>query len=157
MAYSCYQVGKAHAPSVSTHHMAQWESARLEADARQSRDSSLFNSDPNSFVDGNKNDADYFLRIWNSEVGELFRCVRKHDDLTRPISPRSSSNICGSMSAITIELADNVKDDLEWRNSDSESANDLENSSDAALQVLLDFPINNDMSFLQESSFTFPL
>ncbi|KAE9615579.1 putative transcription factor MYB-HB-like family [Lupinus albus] len=148
MVYSCYQVGKSHASSVSTHHMAQWESARLEAEARQSKDSSFFNNDPNV--------SDYFLRIWNSQVGESFRCVRKPDDITSPISHGSSSNISDSMSATTIELANNVKEDLKWSNSDSESANDLENSSDTALQFLLDFPINNDMSFLQESSFTCP-
>ncbi|CAL0308209.1 unnamed protein product [Lupinus luteus] len=134
MAYSCCQVGKAHASFVSTHHMAQWESVRLEAEVRQSRDSSLFSNDPNSFVDGNKNASDYFLRIWNSEVGDSFRCVRKPDDITSPISAGSSSNICGSMYAITIELANNVKEDLKWRKSDSEGADDLENSSDTALQ-----------------------
>ncbi|KAF1890104.1 hypothetical protein Lal_00025437 [Lupinus albus] len=158
MSYSCYQVGKPLASSVSTRHMAQWESARLEAEARLSRESSLFNNDPNSFVDANnKTDSDYFLRIWNSEVGESFRGARKFDDITSPVSSGSSSNKCGSVSAITTELASNVKDDLEWRNSDSASSNDLEDSSDTALQLLLDFPINNDMSFLEETSFISPL
>ncbi|KAK7274498.1 hypothetical protein RIF29_15590 [Crotalaria pallida] len=163
MAYSCYHLDKAHyASSVSTRHMAQWESARLEAEARLSRESSLFNNNPNpnSVVGSDKTASDYFLRIWNSEVGESFRSVRKSDDITScqsPISPGSSSNKCGSVSAVTTELASNVKEDLEWRNSDSSSSNDLEDSSDTALQLLLDFPINNDMSFLEESSFICPL
>ncbi|RVW81262.1 Transcription factor MYB41 [Vitis vinifera] len=51
--------------------MAQWESARLEAEARLSRESLLSNPPPPPL--GRNNDSDYFLRLWNSEVGESFR------------------------------------------------------------------------------------
>ncbi|XP_061371573.1 transcription factor MYB17-like [Gastrolobium bilobum] len=176
---SCYPIDKAHA-SVSTRHMTQWESARLEAEARLSSESSRFNNNnPSSFC---KTDSDYFLRIWNSEVGEAFRNVYKSDNKTSccqsPVSAGSSSNKCESVSAVTAELVSNplgssnvesnVKEELEWRSSkscangvihgsDSSSSNDLEDSSDTALQLLLDFPINNDMSFLEENSFVCPL
>ncbi|XP_039061420.1 transcription factor MYB17-like [Hibiscus syriacus] len=52
--------------SPATRHMAQWESTRLEAEARLSQESSLF-----------KSNSDYFLRLWNSEVGESFRKLNK--------------------------------------------------------------------------------
>ncbi|KAJ7962362.1 MYB transcription factor [Quillaja saponaria] len=152
----------------STRHMTQWESARLEAEARLSRESSLFNP---SF---GKSDADFFLRIWNSKVGESFRKFNATDKNTcqSPISQGSSSTKCGSVSAITMEIvpssagpsttASNQNEDAECKSSksyiedlmavsDSSSSNDLEleDSSDTALQLLLDFPINNDMSFLE--------
>ncbi|KAJ1381303.1 SANT/Myb domain [Sesbania bispinosa] len=170
IASSRYPIDKAQT-SIATRHMAQWESARLEAEARLSRESSLFNNNNPSFAN-NKTDSDYFLRIWNSEVGQSFRAIHhKSDDKTMcqsPMSPGSSSNKCGgSLSATTttdfasnpVESstpASNVKEDFEWKNtkslihgSDSSSSNDLEDSSDTALQLLLDFPLNNDMSFLE--------
>ncbi|XP_061373583.1 transcription factor MYB17 isoform X2 [Gastrolobium bilobum] len=152
---SHYPIDKAHA-SISTRHMAQWESARLEAEARLSRESSLFNN-PSLFAN-KTTDSDYFLRIWNSEVGESFRSVHKSDDKTKscqsPISPRSSSsNMCGSFFAISKDLASNTVGSSTpasvIHGSDSSSSNDLEDSSDTALQLLLDFPMNNDMSFLE--------
>jgi myb proto-oncogene protein len=60
-----------------------------------------------------------------------------------------------------------VKEEFEWKNykfcaedvilgSDSSSSNDMDDSSDTAFQLLLDFPMNTDMSFL-ENSFAFSL
>lgn len=54
--------------SPSSRHMAQWESIRVETEARMSMEMSLI--DPSSTI---KSSCDYFLRIWNSEVGESFR------------------------------------------------------------------------------------
>ncbi|XP_004510807.1 transcription factor MYB17-like [Cicer arietinum] len=158
-----YPIDKSHS-SIATRHMAQWESARLEAEARLSKDSSLFNN--------KTTDSDYFLKMWNSEVGQSFRTVRKSDfdddeEKTRCQSCMSqegsscnNDNKCGSVSATTTtDLASsrNVKEEFEWKNYklfdicgyDSSSSNDLEDSSDTALQLLLDFPSNNDMSFLE--------
>jgi myb proto-oncogene protein len=68
-----------------TRHKAQWENARLEAEARLSRESLLMSSNSaagyhtnNSTVETTTmpNDnppADYFLKIWNSEAGKAFR------------------------------------------------------------------------------------
>ncbi|KAG0452820.1 hypothetical protein HPP92_025484 [Vanilla planifolia] len=60
----------------ATRHMAQWESARLEAEARLSRECLLFSSssaatasaEPDAAADQleAKPDTDFFLRIWNS-------------------------------------------------------------------------------------------
>ncbi|WJX86997.1 Transcription factor myb17 [Trifolium repens] len=171
-----YPISKSNS-SIATRHMAQWESARLEAEARLSKDSSLFNNNNITSFASNKSDSDsdYFLKIWNSEVGKSFRSVHKldnddDDDKTRCISSMSqegsscNNTKCGSVSATTTitdlassTLASNVKEDFEWRNyksfdigyDDSSSSNDLEDSSDTALQLLLDFPSNNDMSFLE--------
>ncbi|XP_044503162.1 transcription factor MYB17-like [Mangifera indica] len=155
--------------SPTTRHMAQWENARLEAEARLSRESLLFNP-----LHLGKNDSDYFLRIWNSEVGESFRNLSKADKLAceSPISQGSSSTKCGSISAITMDIghnlagsstpASNQNEDTECKSCKSytedafadSSSSDLQDSSDSALQLLLDFPINNDMSFLEDNCAT---
>ncbi|KAM0938879.1 putative transcription factor MYB-HB-like family [Dioscorea sansibarensis] len=68
--------------SSSARHMAQWESARLEAEARLSRESLLFTSSttPTPTLSASSSDLiasrpepDFFLRIWNSEIGDAFR------------------------------------------------------------------------------------
>ncbi|EOX96013.1 hypothetical protein QUC31_005339 [Theobroma cacao] len=153
--------------SPATRHMAQWESARLEAEARLSRESLLFSSPPLG-----KPDSDYFLRLWNSEVGESFRKLNREDKTAcqSPISQASSSTKCGSVSAVTIDICPNIAgsstpasnqiEDTACKSfksctedpvdaSDSSCSNESEDSSDTALQLLLDFPINNDMSFLE--------
>ncbi|KAM7476404.1 hypothetical protein LguiB_023647 [Lonicera macranthoides] len=109
--------------SPTTRHMAQWESARLEAEARLSRESLLL-PPPTAHT---PTSTDYFLRIWNSEVGESFRKVNNEN------KDASSSTKC------TMDR---------W---DSSSSSELEDSSDAALDLLLDFPENNDMGFLEEN------
>ncbi|XP_021613855.1 transcription factor MYB17 isoform X3 [Manihot esculenta] len=167
---SCGPAIKAPA-SPATRHMAQWESARLEAEARLSRESSLFNPPTPG-----KSDNDYFLRIWNSEVGDSFRKFNQADKTTRKspasASQASSSTKCGSVSAVTADISPNLagcsttarnqNEDTECKScksyaedlnagSDSSSSLELEDSSDSTLQLLLDFPINNDMSFLEEN------
>lgn len=104
------------ASSQSTRHMAQWESARLEAEARLSRES-LPSTLPSS-------EGDYFLRLWNSEVGETFR---KLDGREKVAASSQSPVSC-------------------VHNNDEE----MEDSSESALQLLFDFPSDNDMSFLEQ-------
>ncbi|KAE8685108.1 Transcription factor MYB28 [Hibiscus syriacus] len=146
--------------SPGTRHMAQWESARLEAEARLSKDSLHSNYPP--FL---KPDSDYFLRLWNSEVGESFRKLNtEHSTACRsPISQASSSavtvdacpNIAGSSTPASNQIEEteckSFKSVTEepMDGSDSSCSNESEDSSDTALQLLLDFPINNDMSFLE--------
>uniref|UniRef100_A0A5B6Z025 Putative Myb domain protein 17 isoform 1 n=1 Tax=Davidia involucrata TaxID=16924 RepID=A0A5B6Z025_DAVIN len=138
--------------SPSTRHMAQWESARLEAEARLSRESSLFNPSPLG-----RTDSDIFLRIWTSEVGESFRQFNKVDKIAcqSPVSQASSSTKCGSVSGITTEMgvtgSNLYTEDHVVAGSDSSSSNELEDLSDTSLQLLLDFPGNNDMSFLEQN------
>ncbi|ESQ43955.1 hypothetical protein EUTSA_v10006126mg [Eutrema salsugineum] len=138
--------------SPTTRHMAQWESARLEAEARLSRESMLFTP---SGGGGAKAECDHFLRIWNSEIGESFRNLAPFDDSTTSQSPCSRTT--SSLSALlkSSEHSCSGKEIvMEFHGSDSSPcSNNLEdNSSDSALQLLLDFPISDDdMSFLEEN------
>ncbi|XP_054780281.1 transcription factor MYB17-like [Prosopis cineraria] len=125
--------------SISTRHMAQWESARLEAEARLSKETSLFASHSSAA------DPDFFLRLWNSEVGDAFRNINVVS------SPGSSSSTKCTVATAPTTRAFMASSD------DSSISNDLEESSDTALQLLLDFPIYNDMSFLEANSFISPL
>ncbi|KAF9668935.1 hypothetical protein SADUNF_Sadunf14G0055200 [Salix dunnii] len=164
---SCGPANKGPA-SPATRHMTQWESARLEAEARLSRESSLFHPP----IPG-KIDCDYFLRLWNSEVGQSFRRINTGDvkiACPSPVSQASSSTKCGSISAITADIspslagpstaANNQNEEMECKSCrsdaedvmigpDSLSSAESEDSTDSTLQLLLDFPINNDMSFLE--------
>ncbi|KAK8718345.1 hypothetical protein V6N13_045581 [Hibiscus sabdariffa] len=142
--------------SPATRHMAQWESARLEAEARLSEESSLFQSN-----------SDFFLRLWNSEVGESFRKLNKEDKTIcqSPILQTSSSTKCGSVSAVTVDSCPNIAasnqvEDTECKSfkpctkdpinaSNASCSNKSDDSSDTTLKLLLDFPIDNDMSFLE--------
>ncbi|MQL98448.1 hypothetical protein Taro_031150 [Colocasia esculenta] len=106
------------APSSSTtRHMAQWESARLEAEARHSRESILFStsgaaaaaSPGHSGGSGPpKVDADFFLRMWNSDVGEAFRS--KEATSATGVSPASSSTKCSSSAQLVVAIK---KEELE--------------------------------------------
>ncbi|KAK4418654.1 Transcription factor [Sesamum alatum] len=144
--------------SPSTRHMAQWESARLEAEARLSRESL-------PLIPSGKPEPDFFLRLWNSEVGETFRNLG-HGEKTDTQSPVSSSSKCGSLSGTTTEIGliaadssaapESKKPCNEYvragTGTDSCSSNELEDSSESTLQLLLDFPSNNnDMSFLGQT------
>lgn len=149
--------------SPSTRHMAQWESARLEAEARLSKESLiLVQSPPNKGTN-----SDFFLRIWNSEIGESFRNLDKGEKTkTACLSPISQASVSG----MTMEIGPMGEPwSLTYRNeepaecksskffsgymmggrSDSSSSNELDDSSDTTLQLLFDFPGHNDMSFLE--------
>ncbi|XP_023526750.1 transcription factor MYB41-like isoform X2 [Cucurbita pepo subsp. pepo] len=155
--------------SPTTRHMAQWESARLEAEARLSRESSLFTPLPMETT----TDSDFFLQIWNSEVGDSFRKCREDKTTCHSQSSLSSSIKCESVYIVATHngvdytgssaMESNENEETEYKNfksmadivmskSDSSSANEFEESSDSALELLLDFPINNDMSFLEENN-----
>lgn len=162
------------ASSPSTRHMAQWESARLEAEARLSKESSLLLVPSTT----DKSETDYILRIWNSEIGEAFRNFNKtmqkngcNDNYNNsPMSVAAVvSSAAGSSNNLTEEqdcksnisppplppplpheVEEDDYDDVPLR-SDSASSGDLEDSSESTLKLLLDFPCNNDMSFLGHS------
>ncbi|PHT74496.1 Protein ODORANT1 [Capsicum annuum] len=158
------------ATSSLARHLAQWESARLEAEARLSRESQFLV--PSSV---GRSETDYFLRIWNSEIGESFRKLKKGEKSAchSPASQASSCTKYGSASGITTEVeigvagspvtGSNQNECMEWKigqpytedflqGADTCSSNAMdEDSSESALQLLLDFPSNNDMSFLGHS------
>lgn len=144
--------------SPSTRHMAQWESARLEAEARLSKESLLL-WNPHSSGSNVSADSDVFLRLWNSDVGESFRkCPIKEEGRSHsPVSQASSSTKCASNSGLTANANDEAECTISVSKaayvnakSDSCSSNEMDDSSESALQLLLDFPSNNDMSFLED-------
>ncbi|KAL2251734.1 UNVERIFIED_CONTAM: Transcription factor MYB17 [Sesamum indicum] len=149
--------------SLSTCHMTQWESARLEAEVRLSRQSLLLI--PQSA--GNKSEADFFLQLWNSDVGETFRKLDKRENATSQSPISSSSTKYDKLSGTVTEMAllaagSNLNDDAECKSgkscvedgrpgSDSSSSNEMEDSSESELQLLLNFPSNDDMSLLGQT------
>lgn len=139
--------------------MVQWESARVEAEARLSMESLLLN--PSSSV---KMEYDYFLQLWNCEVGESFRNIngKVGEACESPISQASSSTKFGSgdnenaaqMMSIKQETAheqeENCKPNADViTGSDSISSNEFIDYSDTVLKMLLDVPVGNGMEFLE--------
>ncbi|OIW12513.1 hypothetical protein TanjilG_04677 [Lupinus angustifolius] len=62
--------------SPCTGHMAQWESARVEAEARLSMESSFLNSSSTT----NQTYNDCYLQLWHSEVGHSFRTIKGKEE-----------------------------------------------------------------------------
>lgn len=165
--------------------MAQWETARLEAESRLSKETTLL-IQPASHTTKNAND--FFLRMWNSEVGESFRNLNKIEAETEgeisacqsPFSQASSSTKNGSVSGTTTEVClsaalaaesplfkkENVGD-TDYKNimsnadyftarSYSSSTDDLEDPT-STLQLLWDYPGSNDMSFLEGHTYNYDI
>jgi len=135
---------KAHASSsTSTRHMAQWESARLEAEARLSRE-------PHLYYNNNKTDSDYFLRIWNSDLGESFRDVHKLESSIKCESQSATTDLASLTPASIVKEEEFLWGVKKIVSDSSSSSSELHHDScDTSLQLLLDFPMNNDMSFLE--------
>ncbi|XP_074282604.1 transcription factor MYB17-like [Silene latifolia] len=132
--------------SPSTYHMAQSESARLEAEAWLSKESLIYHPHCSS-----SSYHDVYLRLWNSQVGESFR----KSTCQGPVSETSSSTKCASSSALTqrdedIEVIKYSKYHIQDLNAtpNSPGSDVVDDSSVSELQLLLDFPENNDRSFL---------
>nr|GEY63772.1 transcription factor MYB41-like [Tanacetum cinerariifolium] len=150
---SCLEGSAKGLPTSSfTRHMAQWESARLEAEVRLSMDSSalLLLTPPNKTMY-----HDYILRVWHSEVGESFRN-------RKPVcfSPASQASVSG----ITSKMAPKTDPELDTELSCATrsdgcttfytaltSPSEMEDSSDTELRLFFDFDFHgpDDMSFLE--------
>ncbi|KAG6721206.1 hypothetical protein I3842_03G101000 [Carya illinoinensis] len=142
--------------SPSTRHIVQWESARVEAEARLSMETLLHK--PSSM---GRTDSDYFLRLWNTEVGESFRKMNGKDGeaCQSPVSQASSPVKCGSGSQakntrtwgatnMTPEQEDSYRpmiDDAMASPNCLSSNNHIDSSNTAAFNLLLDFPDGDDV------------
>ncbi|XP_008794184.1 transcription factor MYB17-like isoform X1 [Phoenix dactylifera] len=152
----------------ATRHMAQWESARLEAEARLSRESLLFSSAASASVSTShhsesthpKPGPDFFLRIWNSEVGDAFRKPVSAPQESAPwagSSPESSSST-KQRTAVTVSAMAAVKGEPSTENKscvsgggveggggdqvagvDSSGSNAVEGTSEESYELYLDF------------------
>lgn len=142
--------------------MVQWESARLEAEARLSMDPLLLSSSSAA-----ETECDYFLRLWNSEVGESFRqgvaCQSPMSQVTSSAKDESTSGVTTQTdSAMILGSSDATEDQKQEEHmscknseepitgSDSSKSHELDSSSESKMQLPLDFPNGNDMEFLQE-------
>ncbi|KAL2550402.1 myb domain protein 17 [Forsythia ovata] len=150
-------------------HIAEWESVQLEAESRLSKNPLLPN--PSS---GAKSEGDFFIRLWNSEVGKSFQNINESTDecygkTTRsPASQTSSLTKVDSGSGVAtcaepcknIGSTNMIDQHVEPTNCTKEADNvavysnstrsyDLDDSPDAMLNLLLDFSTTgNDMGFL---------
>lgn len=167
-------------------HMAQWETARLEAESRLSKEATLLIQPAGHTT---KTENDIFLIMWNSEVGESFRNFNKSGGETEgdlsacqsPFSQASSSTRHGSASGTTTEVCltaplvaeslllkqengdTDYHQNIKYSNTDyvtarscSSSTDDLEDPS-STLQLLWDYPGSNDMSFLQGHPYNYDI
>ncbi|KAE9618277.1 putative transcription factor MYB-HB-like family [Lupinus albus] len=89
--------------SPSTRHMVQWESARVEAEARLSMESPLLNS----WSTSNKTYTDCYLQLWHSEVGDSFRMIKGKEEgvvmCQGHVSQEASSSILESCSDVQVK------------------------------------------------------
>ncbi|KAG4919104.1 hypothetical protein JHK84_056419 [Glycine max] len=154
--------------SPSTRHMVQWESVRVETEARLSLESTMLNSWPTS-----KTCPDHFLQLWHSEVGKSFRMIKgKEEGVVSQslISQPSSSSKLESCSDVSLQVKTNTgtsscipkledvsmvheqtssyKPKLDDDTAGSDSGNyEFLDTSDSALKHLLHMP-DSDMGFL---------
>ncbi|KAG6753514.1 hypothetical protein POTOM_043583 [Populus tomentosa] len=157
--------------SPSARHMVQWESARVEAEARLSKQSLLVK--PTSTA---KSHPDIFLQLWKSEVGETFRIIEGKDGKTceslvsdtPPAIKNESVFLADTVSPkpfktntfidTTQEQEDTCKPNEDMMTvSDSIGSNEFADSTDTELKLLLDFPGGNDLEFIGEESEFFQL
>ncbi|XP_021730417.1 transcription factor MYB41-like [Chenopodium quinoa] len=103
-----------------TRHMAQWESIRVETEARLTYESLCF---PLGYPRYN---SDHFLCLWNSEVGESFR---------KMITRKEHSGMTG-------QVWQPVSVKKEQQESTYSGSDDLGDPSDIAMNMLLDSPVS---------------
>lgn len=107
-----------------------------------------------------KTECDYFLRLWNSEVGDSFRKANDYGVACQspPVSSQVSSSAReDSSSGVTrtqkhAESIISTKRDsaAELMLGSSESSRSYDESSDITMKLLLDLPEDDEMAYLQE-------
>nr|AGN52054.1 MYB-related transcription factor [Salvia miltiorrhiza]AGN52164.1 MYB-related transcription factor [Salvia miltiorrhiza] len=106
--------------------------------------------------------GDYFLHLWNTKVGESFRNVHEAGAASLTSTSQSSSSFtkvtetCKTSTPVDMELElwDCKKEPEDFAAfSDTSKSYEVDDSSDAMLKLLLDFPVGgNDMAFLEPPS-----
>ena len=131
-------------------HKVQWESIRLEAEARLS-------SEPLNCSLNPKTNCDHFLRLWYSKVGECFRSTasdRAIDVGCISSSPEGGSSTWGgSGSGISGQVEQPMSRDYfnprrNWEQKPekmdySGGSHESDDFSDAAMNMLLDSPVSD--------------
>ncbi|CAI9768197.1 unnamed protein product [Fraxinus pennsylvanica] len=105
---------------------SEWENVRVETKSSLSANALLLN---NPSLRYKSDQGDYFIRLWNSEVGRSFQNINKN---VEPINCKTKA------------------EDMTTAYLDSSKSYENDDSSDAMLKLLLDFPVGgNDTEFLQ--------
>ncbi|KAL3653503.1 hypothetical protein CASFOL_003184 [Castilleja foliolosa] len=127
-----------------TRHMSQWENVRVEAESRLSVKPLPLNLPPA----GTTMQGDYFVNLWNSEVGQSFRNVNEFDSPTSQASSLTKAESCKKTSSP--EISELRVDIWKCKKEPDDVADQMD---DEMIELLLDFPVGeNDMGFLQEAA-----
>ncbi|KAJ1702149.1 hypothetical protein LUZ63_001928 [Rhynchospora breviuscula] len=148
----------------ATRHMAQWETARLEAEARLSRESLLFSAasntsstsdtsttitttmDNKSSTEAMCPETDYFLRIWNSEIGDAFRKkmdtsavpkIKAEPEMIEETGSRNYNSVSGHGDVTFAGFIDNLS-----------GSNEVSDAQDEAYRIYLEFA-GDELSLFQ--------
>ncbi|KMS95287.1 hypothetical protein BVRB_009650 [Beta vulgaris subsp. vulgaris] len=116
--------------SHTTRHMVQWESIRLETEARLSLES-LYN--PSGY---SRTNSDHFFSMWNSEVGESFRKIQN----ARPLKIDRVSPSSEACSGVTGQVPQHVGVKTEQQQRTDSGSVASGDTSDTAMNMLLDSP-----------------
>nr|QHG11450.1 R2R3-MYB transcription factor 22 [Taxus chinensis] len=161
-------------------HMSQWENARLEAEARLSRDSIISSS--SNKLKGNDNveadvkaPTDLFLKLWNSEAGRVFRKEATFDKTKNnnggipdgvdcDTSPVSSLYSGCSSDQLKINLPDGEPNKaygsssahMNWANTESNKSNHEDDSSSDELNAHGHADHNHDIQGFTDLLLDFP-
>ncbi|KAK6135119.1 hypothetical protein DH2020_031137 [Rehmannia glutinosa] len=146
-----------------TRHMVQWESVRVEAESRLSNKPLPLNAPSDS-----KSQGDYFLNLWNSKVGQSFRNINDSaNNESHGVASHSPTSQTSSLTKVesckktsSPEIADQKmetwnckkesKDVAAVYSDNTSKSYEMDDSSDAMMKLLLDFPVgDNDMGFLE--------
>ncbi|KAL2920644.1 Transcription factor MYB41 [Bienertia sinuspersici] len=130
------QLGNTHSMSHITRHMIQWESIRLETEARLSFES-LHN--PSGYFRANCN---HIFSLWNSEVGESFRKIGSERASKMRLTSASSEDCSGVTGQVGLPIV--VKKQQQSSDSGSAESGDGDSSdTKTAMDMLLDSPTSD--------------
>lgn len=147
--------------SPPTRHIVQWESVKLGAEPHLSS-----NPLPLNAPSGSKTKGDYFVSLWNSKVGESFRNINESTNECGGAASHSPTSQTSSLTKVESGSRSTILTEMDYQKveiwnckketedvaaySDSSKSYEIDDSSDAMLKLLLDFPVGgNDMGFLQ--------
>nr|QSD99689.1 MYB family transcription factor [Melilotus albus] len=127
--------------SPSTRHMAQWESARVEAEKRLSSESTLLNS-----VSTTETYPDYFLQLWHSDVGRRFREIKgKEGVVSQSIVSQASSSLLSSSkleescSDVSLQVKNNETQSLKMKTPKLEGVDMIEEQKSSSYKPKLEY------------------
>ena len=130
----------------ATRHMAQWEAARLEAEARLSLLSSSAATTVTSATAASSSSStaaaeheaapDIFLRLWNSAVGESFRCSAQGQGAAAARGPAAEAGAPAALPPAALPSGGGGDDSSAASTNGTEAADDYQAFLDMAVEEL---------------------